>query len=194
MHGSFRFSTTFLVSAHDTIKRDEYRGDRTLVTIPLQHPTGLFYSMVFQMAQGKTLVLEPRYDKSLFAKDIKENEINHAVQAKPFYAQLIQDRADGTLKPGDFELFRNAYSGGEGIPKSVCDEINATLAYAGSPNPYIYLGYGRSEEGSLTVTPYNLEGRANTVGVPLPGNRAKLVEAGTLKIFQMFQELKEKYW
>ena len=171
----------FLVSAHDTIKRDEYRGDRTLVTIPLQHPTGLFYSMVFQMAQGKILVLEPRYDKSLFAKDIKENAINHAVQAKPFYAQLVQDRADGTLKPGDFELFRNAYSGGEGIPLAMCKDINDTLAYAGCPNPYIYLGYGRSEEGSLTVTPYNLEGRANTVGVPLPGNKAKLVEAGTLK-------------
>ena len=171
----------FLVAAHDTIKRDENRKDRTLVTIPLQHPTGLFYSMVFQMAQGKTLVLEPRYDKKLFSQDIKQYEINHAVQAKPFYAQLIQDKSDGRLKPGDFELFKNAYSGGEGIPLSVCKEINDTLAFAGSPNPFLYLGYGRSEEGSLTITPYNLEGRNNTNGVPLPGIKAKIVEAGTLK-------------
>ena len=171
----------FLVAAHDTIKRDEKRKDRTLVTIPLQHPTGLFYSMVFQMAQGKTLVLEPRYDKKLFSQDIKKYEINHAVQAKPFYAQLIQDKSDGKLKPGDFELFKNAYSGGEGIPLSVCKEINDTLAFAGSPNPFLYLGYGRSEEGSLTITPYNLDGRCNSNGVPLPGIKAKLVEAGTLK-------------
>lgn len=170
----------FLVAAHDNIIRDEHRADRTLVTIPLQHPTGLFYSMVFQMAQGKTLVLEPRYDKRLFSVDIKTLEINHAVQAKPFYAQLIQDRADGLLKPGDFELFRNAYSGGEGIPLSVCNDINDTLAYAGCPNP-LHLGYGRSEEGSLTVTPYNLEGRNNTCGVALPGIKTKIVDAKTLK-------------
>ncbi len=170
----------FLVAAHDSIKRDEFVGDRTLLTIPLQHPTGLFYSMVLQMAQGKTLVLEPRYDKSLFSIDIKTKNIHHAVQAKPFYAQLVQDRADGKLKRGDFEHFRNAYSGGEGIPKSVCKDINDTLAFAGCKNP-LYLGYGRSEEGSLTITPYNLEGRENSCGVALPGIKSKIVEAGSLK-------------
>lgn len=170
----------FLIAAHDTIRRDEKRGDRTLLTIPLQHPTGLFYSMVLQMAEGKTLVLEPRYDKRLFHSDIRDLKINHAVQAKPFYAQLIQDRADGKIKPGDFALFRNAYSGGEGIPMSVCNDINDTLAYAGCVNP-LYLGYGRSEEGSLTITPYNIEGRVNTCGVPLPGIKMKLVDPISLK-------------
>ena len=170
----------YLIAEHDLIKRDEYQKDRTLLTIPLQHPTGLFYSMVLQMAQGKTLVLEPRYDKTLFANDIINNKINHAVQAKPFYAQLVQDRADGRLKPGDFELFRNAYSGGEGIPYSTCKIINDTLHYAGCPNDII-LGYGRSEEGSSTLVPYNIEGRNNTIGVPLPGNKAKIVDANTLE-------------
>lgn len=178
--GHSELASLFLVASHDSIRRDEYIGDRTLLTIPLQHPTGLFYAMVLQMAQGKTLVLEPRYDKTLFAMDIKTLKINHAVQAKPFYAQLIQDRADGKLKPGDFELFRNAYSGGEGIPLSVCRDINDTLRYAGCPNP-IYLGYGRSEEGSLTITPYNMDGRENSCGKPLPGIRAKIVDAKTLK-------------
>ena len=170
----------YLIAEHDLIKRNEYRNDRTLLTIPLQHPTGLFYAMVFQMAMGKTLVLEPRYDKTLFYKDIIDYEINHAVQAKPFYAQLVQDRADGKLKRGDFELFRNAYSGGEGIPYSTCKQINDTLHYAGCPNDII-LGYGRSEEGSSTLVPYNIEGRNNTVGIPLPGNKAKIVDANTLK-------------
>lgn len=178
--GHSDLAALFLVAAHDNIKRDEYRGDRTLLTIPLQHPTGLFYAMVFQMAQGKTLVLEPRYDKKLFSTDIKSLEINHAVQAKPFYAQLIQDRADGILKSGDFEKFRNAYSGGEGIPLSVCRAINDTLAYAGCKNP-LYLGYGRSEEGSLVIAPYNMCGRENTCGMPMPGITAKIVDPDTLR-------------
>lgn len=170
----------FLVAAHDGIWRDEHKGDRTLLTIPLQHPTGLFYAMVLQMAQGKTLVLEPRYEKRLFAHDIKTLKINHAVQAKPFYAQLIQDRADGNLRPGDFELFRNPYSGGEGIPLPVYKQINRALEYAGCQTP-LFLGYGRSEEGSLTITPYNMPHRENTVGVPLPGIRAKLIDPATRK-------------
>lgn len=170
----------FLVAAHDEIPRDEYRGDRTLLTIPLQHPTGLFYSMVFQMAQGKTLVLEPRYEKRLFAHDLKTFRINHAVQAKPFYAQLIQDRIDGNLRPGDFELLRNPYSGGEGIPLAIFKEINRTLEYAGCKAP-LALGYGRSEEGSLTINAYNMHYRQNTVGKPLPGIKAKLVHPETME-------------
>lgn len=170
----------FLVAAHDGIKREEYRGDRTLLTIPLQHPTGLFYAMVFQLAQGKTLVLEPVYDKRLFSKDIISKEINHAVQAKPFYAQLVQDRADGLIKPGDFINFRNPYSGGEGFPLSVCKDVNETLKFAGCPNP-LTIGYGRSEEGSSTLIPYHIEGRLNTVGVPLPGIKAKLMDPDTLE-------------
>lgn len=169
----------FIVASHDNIEREEYPGDRTLLTIPLQHPTGLFYAMVLQMAQGKTLVLEPRYDKRLFSEDIIKLNINHAVQAKPFYAQLIQDRADGKLKPGDFKNFRNPYSGGEGIPYSVCQEINDTLQYAGCPQK-LTLGYGRSEEGSVTLAPYNIVGRANTVGIPISGIYAKLVDTNTL--------------
>lgn len=170
----------FLVAAHDHIPRDEFRGDRTLLTIPLQHPTGLFYSMVFQMAQGKTLVLEPRYEKKLFAHDIKILRINHVVQAKPFYAQLIQDQADGNLRPGDFELLRNPYSGGEGIPLPVFKEINRALEYAGCKAP-LALGYGRSEEGSLTINAYNMQYRQNTVGLPLPGIKAKLIHPETLE-------------
>lgn len=170
----------FLVASHDTIPRDEHPGDRTLITIPLQHPTGLFYATVLQLAQGKTLVLEPRYDKTLFSKDIITLNINHAVQAKPFYAQLIQDRANGMLKPGDFAHFRNAYSGGEGIPLAVCREINDTLRYAGCMSP-LNLGYGRSEEGSLTLATYNIEGRENSSGIPMPGIRAKVVAPDTLE-------------
>ncbi len=87
--------------------------------------------MVLQFACGKTLVLEPRYDKSIFYSDIRDLRINHAVQAKPFYAQLIEDKAAGRIKKDDFKLFKHPYSGGEGIPKSVCEEINKTLHFAG---------------------------------------------------------------
>lgn len=170
----------YLIAEHDLIERDEYRNDRTLLTIPLQHPTGLFYAMVLQMAMGKTLVLEPRYDKTLFHRDIIDYEINHAVQAKPFYSQLVQDRADGKIKRGDFERLRNPYSGGEGIPATNCRQINDTVHFGGCPNDVI-LGYGRSEEGSSTLVPYNIVGRNNTVGIPLPGNKAKIVDAKTLK-------------
>lgn len=173
-------ATLFLIAVHDTIKRNELKGDRTLLTIPLQHPTGLFYSMVLQAAEGKTLVLEPRYEKKLFALDIKKLRINHAVQAKPFYAQLIQDKDDGIIRPGDFELFRNPYSGGEGIPLTVCNQINETLAYAGCKTPLL-LGYGRSEEGSVTLAPHNIPCRKNTVGLPLPGIKAKLIDPETME-------------
>lgn len=127
-------------------------------------------------------MLEPRYDKRLFASDIKNLHINHAVQTKSFYAQLVQDRADGNLHPGDFKLFRNAYSGGEPIPRAVYRQISETLICAGCRHP-LYLGYGRSEEGSLTITPIPAQKSKweNTVGIPLPGIKAKLVSPETLE-------------
>lgn len=180
--GHSDLSILFFTAAYKFIKRDEHRGDRTLLTIPQQHPTGLFYATVFQMMEGKTLVLEPRYDKRLFASDIKNLHINHAVQTKSFYAQLIQDRADGNLHSGDFESLRNAYSGGEPIPSSVYRQISETLVYAGCKSP-LYLGYGRSEEGSLTMTPMPAQASdwKNTVGIPLPGIRAKLIDPETME-------------
>lgn len=177
----------FLIASHDLIKRqDELIGDRTLVTIPFQHPTGLFYAMVLQLACGKTLVLEPRYDKSIFYSDIKNLKINHAVQAKPFYAQLIEDKRAGRLKKDDFKLFKHPYSGGEGIPAAVCKEINDTLHFAGCSND-ITMGYGRSEEGSSTVIAYNIPSRLNTVGKPIPGIKARLVDPITK------QEIPQKF-
>lgn len=169
----------FMIASHELIDRpNEKVGDRTLVTIPFAHPTGLFYSMVLQLAEGKTLVLEPRYDKSLFHSDIRDLKINHAVQAKPFYAQLIQDRANGLIKLGDFKLFKSPYSGGEGIPLSVCRDINNTLKFAGC-EAEITVGYGRSEEGSICLGAYNISGRENTVGLSVPGVFARIVDPVT---------------
>lgn len=169
----------FLVASHDYVDRpNEIPGDRSLVTIPLQHPTGLFYSMVLQLAQGKTLVLEPRYDKTLFSQDIINLNIQHAVQAKPFYAQLIQDKKDGKIKRGDFDHFKCPYSGGEGVPLAVCKEINEVLHFAGCKTDFT-IGYGRSEEGSITMGAYDIVGRKNSVGTPLPGIKVKLVKPGT---------------
>lgn len=169
----------FMIASHEQIKRpNENIGDRSLITIPFAHPTGLFYSMVLQLAEGKTLVLEPRYDKRLFHSDLRDLKINHAVQAKPFYAQLIQDRANGLIKPGDFSMFKSPYSGGEGIPSRVCEDINDTLNFAGCNNS-LTVGYGRSEEGSICLGAYGINDRNNTVGLSIPGVQAKLIDLKT---------------
>lgn len=171
-----------LISAsHEYIDRpNEKIGDRTLVTIPLQHPTGLFYSMVLQLAEGKTLVLEPRYKKELFGEDIKNLKINHAVQAKPFYAQLIADYQNDKLKDNDFiyddgTKFTSPYSGGEGIPLPDCQAINKVLSKLGCENE-LTIGYGRSEEGSICMAAYGILNRNNTDGLPIPGIDARIVD------------------
>lgn len=160
-----------IIEMHKGLDLDEYVGDRSLVVIPTSHATGMFYATYLQLAKGKTLVLQPLYDKNTFAQDLQDLKINHTLAAGSFYAASVGKKVD-------LSNLTRACSGGEAITKSNVYSINNWLEECHSPVPKIAIGGGAGEVGSSALTSYELDSKTKTneTGYPIPGVYVKIVD------------------
>ena len=155
----------------------DYVGDRSLVVIPASHATGMFYATYLQMAKGKTMVLQPIYDKNTFATDLRDFKINHTLGAASFYLAAV---ANDNLEPNSLKNLTRPCSGGEPITKSNVMLINQWLSKTGCKEK-IAIGGGAGEVGSSALTSYelNTETKTNETGHPIPGVFVKIVDEKT---------------
>ncbi len=172
-------SPNAIIEMHKGLDLRDYVGDRSLVVIPPSHATGMFYATYLQLAKGKTLVLQPIYDKKTFAKDLKDFKINHTLSAGSFY---LEAAANADIKSGDLKELSRPCSGGEPISKANVNLINKWLEKGGSPEK-IAIGGGAGEVGSSALTSYELnpDTKTNETGYPIPGVFVKIVDPKTGK-------------
>ncbi len=170
-------SANAIVEMHKGLNLRDYVGDRSLVVIPPGHTTGLYFAAYLQLSKGKTMVLQPIYDKKTFARDLRDFKVNHTLAAASFYLEAV---AQNNLKPGDLASLSRPCSGGEPISKCNADMINDWLKNAGSPEK-IAIGGGSSEVGSSAITSYELnpETKTNETGYPIPGVVVKIINPKT---------------
>jgi len=168
-----------IIEMHKGLDLKDYVGDRSLVLIPASHPTGLFFATYLQMAKGKTMVLQPIYDKNRFAQDLQDMKINHVLATAGFYNACLDKKVD-------LSNLTKACSGGEPITLSNLKRMNAWLKECGCPDPYINLGGGSGEVGSSALTGYDLDSatRGNETGKPIPGVIVKVVDENGNKVKQ----------
>lgn len=162
-----------IIEMHNGLDLKESVGDRSLLVIPSSHSTGMFYATYLQMAKGKTLVLQPIYDKNTFAQDLEKFHINHTLAAGSFYISNVE-------KSVDLSNLTRPCSGGEPITKSNVHQINSWLNRCGC-NEKIAIGGGSGEVGSSALTSYELEAKnkTNETGTPIPGVYVKIVDPNT---------------
>ena len=172
-------SPNAIIEMHKGLDLRDYVGDRSLLVIPASHATGMFYATYLQLAKGKTLVLQPIYDKKTFAQDLKDFNINHTLSAASFY---LEAAAQDNLKPGDLSNLSRPCSGGEPISKANVHLINNWLEKAGCKEK-VAIGGGSGEVGSSALTSYELnsETKTNETGYPIPGVFVKIIDPKTGK-------------
>ncbi len=172
-------SPNAIIEMHKGLNLRDFVGERSLVVIPPSHATGMFYAIFLQMAKGKTLVLQPIYDKRTFATDLRDFNINHTLSAASFYLEAV---AQNNIKPGELSSLSRPCSGGEPITKSNVYLINDWLKRAGCKEK-IAIGGGSGEVGSSALTSYELnpETKTNETGYPIPGVFVKIVDPITGK-------------
>lgn len=172
-------SPNAIIEMHKGLDLRDHVGDRSLVVIPPSHATGMFYATYLQMAKGKTMVLQPMYDKKTFATDLRDFKINHTLAAASFYLEAV---AQNNIKPGELSGLSRPCSGGEPITKSNVYLINEWLKNAGCKEK-VAIGGGAGEVGSSALTSYELnpETKTNETGYPIPGVYVKIVDPITGK-------------
>lgn len=178
-------SPNAIIEMHKGLNLRDYVGDRTLVVIPPSHATGMFYASYLQMAKGKTLVMQPIYDKNTFATDLRDFNINHTLAAASFYLAAV---ANGDLGKDALSKLSRPCSGGEPITKSNVHLINEWLKRNGAGEK-VAIGGGSGEVGSSALTSYELnsETKTNETGLPIPGVFVKIVDPVTGKTVEKGQ-------
>ncbi len=170
-------SPNAIIEMHGGLNLRDYVGERTLVLIPPSHATGMFYATYLQMAKGKTLVLEPIYDKKTFATDLKDLKINHTLAAASFYLEAV---AQNNIEVNGLPHLNRPCTGGEPITESNVYLINNWLKKTGCKEK-IAIGGGAGEVGSSALTSYELdpETKTNETGLPIPGVYVKIIDPKT---------------
>lgn len=170
-------SPNAIIEMHNGLDLRDYVGDRSLLVIPPSHATGMFYATYLQLAKGKTLVLQPIYDKKTFARDLKDFKINHTLSAASFY---LEAAAQNDINPGELSELTRPCSGGEPISKANVYLINEWLKKSGCKEK-IAIGGGAGEVGSSALTSYELnpDTKTNETGYPIPGVLVKIIDPKT---------------
>lgn len=172
-------SPNSIIEQHKGLNLRDYVGDRSLLVIPASHATGMFYATYLQLAKGKTLVLQPIYDKKTFAQDLRDFNVQHSLAAASFY---IEAASQNNLKPGDLSSLSRPCSGGEPISKANVNLVNNWLKKNGCTEK-LAIGGGAGEVGSSALTSYDLDPltKTNETGYPIPGVFAKIIDCETGK-------------
>ncbi len=173
-------SPNAIIEMHNGVDLKDFVGDRSLVVIPASHSTGMFYATYLQLAKGKTLVLQPIYDKKTFATDLRDFNINHTLAAASFYMEAA---AQDNIKPGEYKNLNRPCTGGEPLSKAYAHVANAWLEKCGSPAK-LAIGGGAGEMGSSALTSYDLDpiNKTNETGYPLRGVYVKIVDPKTNQV------------
>lgn len=166
-----------MISMYDALGgMDRSPGDRNLVVIPPMYATGVSHCLNAPFAFGCTNVLQPIYDKTTFASDLKKYKPNTVTAAGSHYSSALESN----LRVGDLDSLIFPCTGGEGLTEDYAREVSKELMRLGAKNPLI-MGYGASEFGCMVMINQYLENRTNEAGYKMPYVEARIVDPKTGK-------------
>ncbi|MBN1209823.1 MAG: AMP-binding protein, partial [Myxococcaceae bacterium] len=147
--------------------------DRLLLALPLFHAHGLMVGLHGTLYTGASVDLRRRFVAS---------EVLEALRADPaitmffgvptMYGRLLEEARRTGLRPRPLRLM---VSGSAPLSAQLFHEIEAELGQR------ILERYGMTETIMNTTNPYDGERRPGTVGMPFPGQEARVVDVRTRK-------------
>lgn len=168
-------SANAFIEMHIGVNTKDYVGDRCFTIIPFTHATGERLCCYLSLSKGKTIVLQPIYNKDSFGEDLARAKCQWVVAAPSFYLAGV---AKGVISPKAFENLTRPSSGGEAVTNSNVELIDTRLKSNGCGVRFS-IGGGSAEDGSGTIFTYYMdeETKTNETGHPIePNIKVKLVD------------------
>ena len=136
--------------------------------LPLFHAYGLTLCLTFAMSMGARLVLFPRFDPDLVLPVIKKRPPTFLPAVPPIYERLT---AAAKAKGVSLDGIQIAISGAMPLSQAVITPWEDLTA------GFLVEGYGLSETSPvLMANPVAGNRKQGTVGLPLPGTEARVVD------------------
>jgi long-chain acyl-CoA synthetase len=140
----------------------------TLATVPLFHAYGLTLCLLTTVLLGGRLVLLPRFDVAAVFAAIDDERPTLFPAVPPIFRALVDDPA---LRKHDLSRIRACVSGAMKLPIELVERFEKAT---GVP---LIEGYGMTETSPVThCVPLSGERRPGSVGLPLPGTGARIVD------------------
>ncbi|MDP3653409.1 MAG: AMP-binding protein [Rhodoferax sp.] len=140
-------------------------GDVILHMLPIYHTHGLFVATHCAMLNGSPLLFEPRFDAPRALQLMAQATVLMGVP--PHYAALLDEPGLNLAACAHMRLF---ISGSAPLLASTFQEFRQRTGHA------ILERYGMTEGGMLVSNPLEGERRCGTVGFPLPGVQARVID------------------
>lgn len=147
------------------------KDDVLLHALPIFHTHGLFVATNTVLLAGASMILLPKFDPEQVFKYLPQATCMMGVPT--FYVRLLQDQR---LTPASTKHMRLFVSGSAPLLAETHREWRERTGHA------ILERYGMTETNMSTSNPYDGERVAGTVGFPLPGVSARVVDPETGKV------------
>ncbi|MTE23706.1 long-chain-fatty-acid--CoA ligase [Microbacterium sp. ZXX196] len=150
------------------------RGEGTVVyaVLPMFHAYGLTLCLTFAMSQAARLVLFPRFDPDMVLRATKKHPATVLPAVPPIADRLLRRAQE---KGVSLEGTRIGVSGAMAL-----DADALVGPWEAETKGYLVEGYGLSEcSPVLIVNPVAPNRKAGSIGLPLPGTEARVVDPET---------------
>ncbi|KFE66118.1 acyl-CoA synthetase [Hyalangium minutum] len=145
--------------------------DRLLLALPLFHTHGLMVGLHGTLYTGASVDLRRRFVASEVLETLRDDpSITMFFGVPTMYGRLLEESRRTGLRPRPLRLM---VSGSAPLSPQLFQDIEATFGQR------ILERYGMTETIMNTTNPYEGERRPGTVGMPFPGQEARIVDVRT---------------
>jgi len=152
---------------------DATEQDTFLSALPLFHIYGMTTSLIVPVSLGAKMVLLPKFDAGKVCETIQRHRITVFCGVPTMYQMLLADSAFASC---DLTSIRVCISGASSLP------LHVQKRFLDVTNRVLVEGYGLTEASPVThCMPINRKQilRASSIGLPLAGTEAKIVDDKT---------------
>ena len=150
-------------------------GDSILAILPIFHGFGLGVCVNAAFMAGGKSILVPQFSPAIAARHLRTARPSVLVGVPTLFEALTRDPS---VASADLSCLRACYCGADTLPREVKERFENLVAARGG-RVKLLEGYGLTEAVSgIMAMPIDAY-REGSIGVPLPGMRAKICTPGT---------------
>jgi long-chain acyl-CoA synthetase len=169
--GAMLTHRNLVANAHQTCAWDpdmEPGKETVLAALPIFHVYGLTMCLTMPVLTAATIVLLPTFELGLLFAAIDKWRPTVFPGVPPMYDQLVHSRRTGRH---DLRSIRTCVSGAMRLPPETAER------FADVTGGRVVEGYGLTESSPVALAnPLDHNARLGTIGVPLPGTEARIVD------------------
>ena len=150
-------------------------GDKVLSILPLFHGFGLGVTANLFLTKGGTSLLVPQFSADAVVQMLIKKKPQFIAGVPTLFEAMS---AHPKIKEVDFSTLKGCYGGGDKVPETVKKRFDEVIRGGGGTTE-LQEGYGLTETVTACTLLPSGRYRKDSIGVPLPGIHAKIVEPGT---------------